>query len=74
MDKPRLSVVETEAVSVEQTVVRTWTEMAPFARTSARAGSFETLRERERRFQELLEALPAAIYTTDANGKITYFK
>jgi len=47
--------------------------MAPFARASARAGSFETPRERERRFQELLEALPAAIYTTDANGKITYF-
>ena len=69
MDKPRLSVVETEAVSVEHTVVRAWTEMAPFARASARAGSFETPRERERRFQELLEALPAAIYTTDANGK-----
>ncbi len=73
MDKPRLSVVETEAVSVEHTVVRAWTEMAPFARAGARAGSFETPRERERRFQELLEALPAAIYTTDANGKITYF-
>jgi PAS domain-containing protein len=33
----------------------------------------KTLREREQRFHELLEALPAAIYTTDANGKITYF-
>jgi PAS domain S-box-containing protein len=28
---------------------------------------------RERRFQELLEALPAAIYTTDAAGKITFY-
>src|SRR5450759_715720 len=27
-----------------------------------------TLRERERRGRELLDALPAAIYTTDANG------
>ncbi len=29
--------------------------------------------ERERRFRELLEALPAAIYTTDADGRITYY-
>jgi PAS domain S-box-containing protein len=32
-----------------------------------------TLRERERRFCELLDALPAAIYTTDAAGRITYY-
>jgi PAS domain S-box-containing protein len=33
----------------------------------------ERLRESERRLQELLAAIPAAIYTTDAAGKITYF-
>jgi PAS domain S-box-containing protein len=32
-----------------------------------------TLRERDRRFRELLDALPAAVYTTDAEGRITYF-
>ena len=32
-----------------------------------------TLRERERRFRQLLDALPAAVYTTDAQGRITYF-
>lgn len=32
-----------------------------------------TLRERERRFRELFEALPTAIYTTDAAGRITYY-
>ncbi len=32
-----------------------------------------TLRERERRFRELLDALPAAVYTTDAAGWITYY-
>jgi PAS domain S-box-containing protein len=32
-----------------------------------------TLPERERRFRELLEALPAAVYTTDAKGRITYY-
>lgn len=31
------------------------------------------LRDNERRLQELLSAIPAAIYTTDAAGKITYF-
>ena len=28
---------------------------------------------RERRFRELLDALPAAVYTTDAEGRITYY-
>jgi PAS domain S-box-containing protein len=31
------------------------------------------LRDSERHLQELLAAIPAAIYTTDAQGKITYF-
>jgi PAS domain S-box-containing protein len=31
------------------------------------------LRDSERRLQELIAAIPAAIYTTDAQGKITYF-
>ena len=35
--------------------------------------SRDTLRERERRFRELLGALPAAVYTTDAAGRITYY-
>src|SRR5512146_1944712 len=29
--------------------------------------------ERERRFRELLGALPAAVYTTDAGGRLTYY-
>jgi PAS domain S-box-containing protein len=31
------------------------------------------LRDSERRLQELITAIPAAIYTTDAEGRITYF-
>jgi PAS domain S-box-containing protein len=31
------------------------------------------LRDSERRLQDLLAAIPAAIYTTDAQGRITYF-
>jgi PAS domain S-box-containing protein len=31
------------------------------------------LQESERRLQELLTAIPAAIYTTDAEGRITYY-
>ncbi|AHL77646.1 hypothetical protein CH92_10780 [Stutzerimonas stutzeri] len=30
-------------------------------------------REAERRLTDLLDALPSAVYTTDANGKVTYF-
>jgi PAS domain S-box-containing protein len=30
-------------------------------------------RARERRFRQLLEALPAAVYTTDAAGRITFY-
>ncbi|HEY6383467.1 MAG TPA: HWE histidine kinase domain-containing protein [Pseudolabrys sp.] len=37
------------------------------------ARSHATVRERERRFRELLDALPAAVYTTDAAGRITYY-
>ncbi len=33
----------------------------------------DRLRESERRSRELLEALPAAIYTTDADGRITFY-
>ena len=33
----------------------------------------EALRESEHRLHELLAAIPAAIYTTDAAGKITYY-
>jgi len=40
---------------------------------SATQRSTATLFERERRFRELLEALPAAVYTTDAAGRITYY-
>ena len=35
--------------------------------------SREAVHEQERRFRELLEALPAAVYTTDAKGRITFF-
>jgi PAS domain S-box-containing protein len=31
------------------------------------------LRENERRFREMIDALPAAIYTTDAQGRVTHF-
>ena len=38
-----------------------------------RIESERKLRESEQHLQELLEAIPAAIYTTDGEGKITYF-
>jgi PAS domain S-box-containing protein len=38
-----------------------------------RDGAPGMLEERERRFYQLLDALPAAVYTTDAAGRITYY-
>lgn len=38
-----------------------------------RKAAEERLRARERRSRELLEALPAAVYTTDAAGRITFY-
>lgn len=40
---------------------------------SERKRAHAQLKDSERRLQELLRAIPAAIYTTDARGKITYF-
>jgi PAS domain S-box-containing protein len=40
---------------------------------TARVRGDVALRERERQFREMIDALPVAIYTTDAEGKITHF-
>lgn len=40
--------------------------------TEARVAE-ERLRDGEQRFRDMLEALPVAIYTTDAEGKITFY-
>jgi PAS domain S-box-containing protein len=37
------------------------------------AAESDLLRESERRFRQMFDALPAAIYTTDANGRVTHF-
>lgn len=39
----------------------------------AAARSRQLLSESEHRFQQLLQALPAAVYTTDAAGRITFY-
>src|SRR6476469_3951448 len=33
----------------------------------------EAVRLAERKFREMIDALPAAIYTTDAEGRVTHF-
>ena len=40
---------------------------------TARRRAQEALAASERRFRELLEFLPAAVYTTDAAGRVTFF-
>lgn len=44
-----------------------------FYESTARHDATEALRESERRLNELLAAIPAAIYTTDAEGMVTYY-
>jgi len=38
-----------------------------------RKAAEEALRENERKFREMIDALPAAVYTTDAQGRLTHF-
>ncbi|HET7850054.1 MAG TPA: PAS domain S-box protein [Pseudolabrys sp.] len=40
---------------------------------SDRRRADEKLRDSEHRFRELIEALPAAVYTTDADGRVTFY-
>jgi PAS domain S-box-containing protein len=40
---------------------------------SDRKRAEQTVKDSERRLQELMAAIPAAIYTTDAEGKISYY-
>jgi PAS domain S-box-containing protein len=44
-----------------------------FQDITARKTAENRLQEREHWYRDLLEALPAAIYTTDADGRITFF-
>src|SRR5262245_53930653 len=74
-----------EAVDMERAIGFLESELDRAVATFGQAASAEnvvpmdplrsqaTLRERERRFRQLLDALPAAVYTTDASGRITYY-
>jgi PAS domain S-box-containing protein len=44
-----------------------------FQDITARKVAEQRLQQRERWYRDLLEALPAAIYTTDADGRITFY-
>jgi PAS domain-containing protein len=48
-------------------------EGRPRERASEPVQRNESLQTSELRFRELVEALPAAIYMTDASGRITFF-
>ena len=56
-----------EDVSLLETIAeRTWAIIEKLRINTA-------LRESERRFREMIDALPAAVYTTDAEGILTHF-
>ena len=77
LGEPCLAMLEAEF----ERVVDGHAEPARNTRAAFRAGrssashswQSETPRERERRFRTLLDALPAAVYTTDAAGRITFY-
>lgn len=56
--------------SARELLARVGTHME-IARLWKEAG--QALREGERRFQEMIDSLPAAVYTTDAMGRLTHF-
>src|SRR6185312_4776058 len=37
------------------------------------SAAYQVLRDSEQRFRAILDALPAAIYTTDGEGRITHY-
>ena len=47
--------------------------ISSFQDISHRKSSEKRLAESEQRYRALLEALPAAVYTTDADGRITFY-
>jgi PAS domain S-box-containing protein len=70
MDKPGFLESELERLMAARAEGAADKNVVPF---SSMVNAQATLHERERRFRELLNALPAAVYTTDAAGRITYF-
>lgn len=56
--------------SARELLARVGTHME-IARLRREAG--QAFREGERRFREMIDALPAAVYTTDAMGRLTHF-
>ena len=48
-------------------------QLAVTREITERVRSERALRDSERHFRELLEALPAAVYTTDAEGRLTFY-
>ena len=67
MDKP-IGFLESEFERA--TAIRTAENVVSIGEPTRAHGA---LRERDRRFRELLDSLPAAVYTTDAAGRITYY-
>ena len=77
MDKPELDVLETQFDRVVSSLVE-WPETRRNGHRQAnrfvrRRRDGHAQQESERRFRRLLDALPAAVYTTDVAGRITYF-
>ncbi len=58
--------LKNEAGVVDSALILAW-------ETTARKRAEEALRQSEQRFRRILDALPAAVYTTDPEGRVTHF-
>ncbi|HEX2727117.1 MAG TPA: HWE histidine kinase domain-containing protein [Beijerinckiaceae bacterium] len=70
MDTPNYNFLE---AAFEKAVVKGGPEHGKIQDDAQRDATPDILREREHQFHQLLDALPAAVYTTDAAGRITYY-
>jgi PAS domain S-box-containing protein len=64
---------ESRRLTVQLRELNNTLEQRVAERTASLQSSTQRLRDSQRQLQELIAAIPAAIYTTDAEGNITYF-
>ena len=69
----RLAVTDVSSLRQAELMLNETNIQKKLADAIERKQAEHALRENERRFREMIDALPAAIYTTDAEGRLTHF-
>lgn len=69
----RLAVTDVSSLRQAELMLNETNKQKKLADAIERKQVEHALRENDRRFREMIDALPAAIYTTDAEGRLTHF-